>query len=145
MSSGGSFDFVEGATADLTLVARGTSLDQVFRAAAEALAAATVERVDAIEADIRKSVRMEDTDLDLLLLRFLNELIYLRDAEGLILRPSSVRVETDPAPRLSAELAGEELDAARHGLGLDVKAATVHDLRIQRVENGWEARVTLDV
>ncbi|MEE8313578.1 MAG: archease, partial [Myxococcota bacterium] len=82
MSAGGSFDFVEGATADLTLVARGTSLDEVFRAAAEALAAATVERVDAIEADIRKSVQMEDTDLDLLLLRFLNELIYLRDAEG---------------------------------------------------------------
>ena len=136
MSAGGSFDFVEGATADLTLVARGTSLDEVFRAAAEALAAATVERVDAIEAD---------TDLDLLLLRFLNELIYLRDAEGLILRPSSVRVETDPAPRLAAELAGEEIDAARHGLGLDVKAATVHDLRVQPVEDGWEAHVTLDV
>ncbi len=145
MGDEGQFDFVEGATADLSFVARGPSAAAVFRAAAEALAAATVEQVDAVEARVTRSVRMQDTDLDLLLLRFLNELIYLRDAEGLVLRPRSVHVRVDEAPQLTAELAGEPLDARRHGLGLDVKAATVYGLRIERVEEGWEATVTLDV
>ena len=143
--SEGSFEFVEGATADLSLVARGPSASAVFHAAAEALATATVERLDAVEPRVNHELEMRDTELDLLLLRFLNELIYLRDAEGLVLRPRSIRVEVDGAPELSAELAGETLDAERHGLGLDVKAATVHGLRIHRTEDGWEASVTLDV
>ena len=145
MSERGSFDFVEGAPADLSLVARGPSAGAVFHAAAEALAAATVERLDAVEGRVKRELEMRDTELDLLLLRFLNELIYLRDAEGLVLRPQNVRVRTKDAPVLSAELAGEALDPERHGLGLDVKAATVHGLRIRPTDEGWEARVTFDV
>lgn len=145
MSEAGSFDFVEGATADLSLLARGPSAAAVFHAAAEALAEATVERIDAVEARVKRTLELEDTDLDLLLLRFLNELIYLRDAEGLVLRPRVLEVQTDGAPRLTAELEGEPLDGERHGLGYDVKAATVHGLSIRPVAAGWEASVTLDV
>jgi SHS2 domain-containing protein len=145
MSDSGSFDFVEGATADLSLLARGPSPAAVFHAAAEALATATVERIDAVEARVQRTLELEDTDLDLLLLRFLNELIYLRDAEGLVLRPRKLEVRTDGAPRVKAELAGEPLDGERHGLGHDVKAVTLHDLSVRPVAAGWEASVTLDV
>ncbi|MEE9278614.1 MAG: archease [Myxococcota bacterium] len=145
MSERGSFDFVEGATADLSLVARGPSAAAVFHAAAEALATVTVEHIDAVEPRVSHELEMRDTELDLLLLRFLNELIYLRDADGLVLRPRNVRVKVDGGPALSAELAGETLDAERHGLGLEVKAATVYGLRIQPTDEGWEASVTLDV
>ena len=141
----GSFEFVEGATGDLSFVARGPSAADVFCAAAEALAAATVERIDAVEPRVARSFQLQDTQLDLLLLRFLNELIYLRDAEGLVLRPRTLRVRPEGPPEVEAELAGEPIDAERHGLGHEAKAATAYNLSIRAVEGGWEASVTLDV
>ena len=145
MSAGGSFRFVEGATSDLAFTASGRSLAEVFHAAAEALLAATVERPEAVEPKLVRSLRFTDTDLELLLLRFLNELIYLRDAEGLVLRPRRVECRTDAGIELSAELAGEALDPARHQLACDVKAATAHGLSLTRAGDAWQASVTLDV
>jgi SHS2 domain-containing protein len=144
-----SFRFVEGATSDLAFEASGPSLADVFGAAAEALVAATVERPDSVRPLLVRALRFADRDLDLLLLRFLNELIYLRDAQGLLLRPRRVecRSEGDGAGEfvLDAELAGEPLDPARHERGCDVKAATAHGLEVVRAGEGWRARVTLDV
>jgi SHS2 domain-containing protein len=145
MSGGGSFRFVEGATSDLAFTASGASLSEVFHAAAEALCAATVERPEAVERKALRSLRLCDTDLELLLLRFLNELIFLRDAEGLVLRPTRVECRADGQIELAAELAGETLDPARHGLACDVKAATAHGLSLARAGEAWRANVTLDV
>ena len=146
MSAGGSFRFVEGATSDLAFTASGRSLAEVFHAAAEALLAATVERPEAVAPKLVRSLHFTDTDLELLLLRFLNELIYLRDAEGLVLRPQRASsAARTAASSSSAELAGEALDPARHGLACDVKAATAHGLALTRAGDAWQASVTLDV
>jgi SHS2 domain-containing protein len=134
MSGGGRFRFVEGATSDLAFAASG-----------EALLAATVERPQAVEPKHARTLRLRDGDRELLLLRFLNELIYLRDAEGLVLRPTRIDLREDGAFELVAELAGETLDPARHGLACDVKAATAHALALRRAGEAWQASVTLDV
>jgi SHS2 domain-containing protein len=47
--------------------------------------------------------------------------------------------------RLSAEVAGEPYDPARHRLRGEVKAITWHELGIVQVDGGWRARVILDV
>jgi SHS2 domain-containing protein len=47
--------------------------------------------------------------------------------------------------RLRARLAGERIDGARHALASDVKAATVHGLRVAQTTEGWIATATLDV
>ncbi len=145
MSRGGRFHFVEGATSDLAFEAEGASVADVFHAAAEALAAATIERPESVRPAAVRGIHLEDRDLELLLLRFLNELIYLRDAEGLVLRPRSVRCANGAPIRLDAELIGEALDPERHGLGCDVKAATAHGLSFLPTRAGWKAYVTLDV
>lgn len=145
MSGGGSFRFVDAVTSDLSFIARGRSLEDLFSAAAEALVAATVENPDAVEARTARTLQLADTELDLLLMRFLNELIFLRDAEGLVLRPRALRFERNGAHRLEAELVGEGLDPTRHRLADDVKAATAHGLRVAQTDEGWEASVTLDV
>jgi SHS2 domain-containing protein len=145
MSAGGSFRFVEGATSDLAFTASGASLAEVFHAAAEALLAATVENPQAVEPKVARRLRFTDDDRELLLLRFLNELIWLRDAEGLVLRPTRVECRGDGRLELSAELAGEPLDPTRHELACDVKAATAHGLALARSGDAWQASVTLDV
>jgi SHS2 domain-containing protein len=139
------FEFVDGVTSDLSFVARGPTLETVFAAAAKALLAATVEDPASVAPRIRREVLLEEPDLELLLLRFLNELIYLRDAEQLLLYPRWLRVSANEVAHLEADLVGEEIDSGRHCMDIEVKAATAHGLRIAREGAKWEASVTLDV
>lgn len=145
MSDEPGYEFVEGATSDLAFVAHGPTLEAVFAAAAEALLAATVEVPDSVERRERRSVTLEEPDLELLLLRFLNELVYLRDAEDLLLHPDRISVTQNSGARLESELAGERIDPGRHLLATDVKAATAHGLHVTPTSDGWTAAATLDV
>jgi SHS2 domain-containing protein len=139
------FEFVDAVTSDLAFVARGATLDAVFAAAAQALLAASVEDPARVEERESRSIELAEPDLELLLLRFLNELVYLKDAELLLLRPRTLHVSLDGGARLAANLAGERISPERHHLASDVKAATAHGLSVARAAEGWEARVTLDV
>jgi len=141
----GSFEFVEGPTGDLTFLARAPTLEGLFAAAAEAFLAVTLEDASLLEPREQRELALEEPDLELLLLRFVNELVFLRDASELLLRPQRVRVTQDGVARLAATLAGERIDRGRHALRSDVKAATAHALRVSQTPEGWEARLTLDV
>ena len=145
MTAGQGYEFVEGATSDLAFVARGETLEGAFAAAAEALLAATLDDPDSVEDRERRRVAFEEPDLELLLLRFLNELVYLRDAEELLLHAGSLRVEGSDPARLDAELWGEPIQPERHSMAAEVKAVTAHALRVRATPDGWEASVTLDV
>jgi SHS2 domain-containing protein len=139
------YEFVEGATSDLAFVAHGPTIEAVFAAAAQALLAATVEDPESVERRERRCVMLEEPDLELLLLRFLNELVYLRDAEELLLHADRISITRDSGARLAGELAGERIEPERHALATDVKAATAHGLRVVSTPEGWTAAVTLDV
>lgn len=146
MSDAGGFEFVEDVTSDLCFVARGKSLPAVFGAAAAALLDASLESPRTLREVEVRSVELAEPDVELLLLRFLNELVYLRDAEALLLRPRGIQVQLKPGKAsLSAELVGERVDPRRHRLTTEVKAATAHGLELAREGNGFRATVTLDV
>ena len=140
------FEFVEGATSDVSFEARGETLPALFAAAADALLAATLANPEAVAAKHAEPIALSEPDLELLLLRFLNELVFLRDARGLLLRPRRLAIEAPGEAHLHGELAGEPIDRARHRLEGDVKAATAHGLAVVREPGGgWRATVTLDV
>jgi len=145
VGAGTRFEFVEGATSDLFFVARGPTVEAAFAAAGQAFLAATVERPEAVERRDRRSVALEEPDLELLLMRFLNELVYLRDTEELLLHPQHVEIVWDGSVHLRADLIGERIDRRRHTLASDVKAATAHGLRVAKTTGGWTATATLDV
>ena len=142
---GMSFSFVEGATSDVTFEARAETLEALFSVAAEALLAATVSNPADVAPREREPLQLSEPDVELLLLRFLNELVFLRDARGLLLRAGALRIEHNGEARLAGELVGERIDPARHRLEADVKAATAHGLRVEPAGPGWQASVTLDV
>jgi len=139
------FSFVEGATGDISFVASGATLEALFASAAEALLAATLANPGDVAPREREAIRLAEPDLELLLLRFLNELVFLRDARGLLLRAGRLRIEPGGEARLEGELVGERIDRDRHRLEADVKAATAHGLRVEGEGAGWRASVTLDV
>jgi SHS2 domain-containing protein len=140
-----SYEFVDGVTSDLCFVARADTLEGVFAAAADALVSATVEDPGSVRELEDRPLRLEEPDLELLMLCFLNELIYLRDAHELLLRPKELRIHREGSPRLEARLVGERFLPQRHRIETEVKAATAHGLRVATGAGGWEARVTLDI
>jgi SHS2 domain-containing protein len=134
------------ATADVAFRAWAPDVEGAFVAAAEATTHALVEDPATIRPLVQRAFQVEAEALDLLLLAFLNELVFLKDAERLLLRVREVRITDLPVGhRLAAQAAGETIDLARHATRVDVKAVTLYRLQVQRVATGWEATVVLDV
>jgi SHS2 domain-containing protein len=136
----------DGVTSDVTFRAFAPDLDALFQAAADATTGLMVENPATIAPLRAIPIAVHSAALDLLLMRFLDEMIFHKDAERLILRAEAVRVtEANGGWGARAVLRGEPLDPGRHALAADVKAVTLHGLRVERKANGWEAEVTLDV
>jgi SHS2 domain-containing protein len=74
---------------------------------------------------------------------WLNELVYLFDAGGLLFHRFEV-LELEET-RLRARCHGEQADPSRHRLRTGVKAATYHQLEVRRAGGGWRVRVFLDI
>jgi SHS2 domain-containing protein len=93
-----------------------------------------------------RQIELSNDKLDMLLFDFLQELIFLKDAERLLLRIRGVQIgERDENYFVKATAAGEPLDAERHHQRADVKAVTLHDFSVEQIDGGWKARVLLDI
>lgn len=134
------------ATADVAFEAWGGTREELFISAADALLATMVETPQQVPRREEITVRLEDGEQDLLLWSFLQELIFLKDARKLLLHAASVRIgERNGNFTLEATMLGERIDVRRHRLLVDVKAATLHRLRLLFEDNLWKATVVLDV
>lgn len=134
------------ATADIAFTATGRSLEDLFRAAADATMNVMVEDIDSIEPRETRGIELRNDELDMLLFDFLQELIYRKDAEQLLLRVCDIAIsQTEGAYSLGARARGEKLDTERHEQRVDVKAVTLHRFRVEKTDDGWEALVILDV
>ena len=132
--------------ADVAFEAEGTSLEELFTSAWDATLRVMIENPTALHSSSRKSIAIEDQSVDLLLVNFLQELIYYKDAEALLLRLEHCRIEDGTkAVKLEALAAGEQIDAKRHRLGTDVKAVTFHRFSLWQEGELWRTTVVLDV
>ncbi|QFU81059.1 archease [Natronorubrum aibiense] len=134
-------------TADIAVEAAGDSLEDVFAAVADGLAAASCEDVPAEIGD-RFSLSVTAESREALLFDYLDELIYLRDVR--VELPVDHRVdriddsENGDADRWTLEASARgvpltEIDAR------EVKAVTYSEMRLERVDDEWEAYVVFDV
>ncbi len=141
------FNFLEEmATADIAFEAWGENLEETFISAADATMNVMVEELNSIQPRERREFRLENDELDLLLFDLLQELIYYKDSEKLMLRIHQARVEGNAKPYvLEAVALGEKLDPERHHPRVDVKAVTLHHFRLEKTKRGWEALVILDI
>ena len=133
-------------TADIAFEATGRDLPELFMAAADATMNVMIDNLDAIEPRETRHIELSNDKLDMLLFDFLQELIYFKDAEQLLLRVRDARIEKrDEKYFLTAKAAGERLDAARHHQRADVKAVTLHGFSVEKQDDGWKATVLLDI
>jgi SHS2 domain-containing protein len=136
----GTYELLEH-TADIGIRARGDTREEAFGAAARALA----ELQDAwFPGEGRpRRVEVEASDLEALLVAWLDEVLYLQDGQDLVFGEFTVTRVDDG--RLSAEvLVAPRGDRILEATG--VKAATYHGLEVREDPGqGCVARVYLDV
>jgi SHS2 domain-containing protein len=140
------YEYLDDIAADIAFKAWHEKLEQTFMNAAEATMNVMVEELDAIQPREHREIRLENDALDMLLFDFLQELIYYKDSESLLLRIRALRLEkADGRYRLWGQAGGEQLDPDRHYTRVDVKAVTLHRFALEQTERGWEATVVLDI
>lgn len=130
-------------TADIGLVAWGRSLEELFAHAALGMFSliGTLERVgEGFEA----SVAVEGSDYEDLLVTWLNELLYLFEAEEVLLAHFDI-LELGQY-YLRAKVRGEPIDFSKHEIFRVVKACTYHEVKVEEVEPGlFRAQVYFDI
>ena len=133
-------------TADIAFEATGRDLPELFSEAADAMTNVMIDNVEAIQPRQTRQIELSNDKLDMLLFDLLQELIFLKDAERLLLRIREVQIDDRAEMYLvKATAEGETLDVERHHQRADVKAVTLHDFSVERTESGWKATVLLDI
>ena len=134
------------APADAAFEAWGATLEEMLLSASDAALNIMAGDLEAIRPREDRRFRLEEAEIDMLLFQLLQELIYYKDAEQLLLRVRSVRVQRgDNGWRATVEASGETIDAERHDLIVDIKAVTLHRLQVRQTPDGWRATVVVDV
>ena len=128
-------------TADVAVEATAESLDGVFAAVANGMAAAMCE--DVPTGGQRRSLSVTAEGREALLFDYLDELIYERDVQGLL--------PVDNETTVGSEDGEWHLEGSYRGVPLadvtarDLKAVTYSEMDISETDQGWHAYVVFDV
>ena len=143
------YRFLKDVTAsDVAFEVDAPGVEELFVETGIAVTAVQVENIQDIRDKITRRISLEAENLEELLYKFLDELIFLKDTDLLLFHDfTRMRIEKGEGGgyTLTCSGTGEELDLERHHSVVDVKAVTMHQFFV-REENGvWRARVVLDV
>jgi SHS2 domain-containing protein len=123
-------------TAEIELEIEDESPEAVFREALLAYGDLLTEERGG--EPVTHSVSVSAADLPALLAEWMNELVYLAEADGFV--PERVERLRLSDGGLEAEIAGQ-----RRLPRNPVKAVTYHGLELREVDGAWRARAVLDV
>jgi SHS2 domain-containing protein len=128
--------------ADIGVEGIGRSPAEAFAQAALALTAIVCDPA-AVRPRAQIEVACDEPDLELLLVDWLNALIYRMATEGMLFSRFDLRIDHG---RLHATVRGEPVDRTRHQPAVEVKGATYTALSVSQDAGGlWSARCVVDV
>ncbi len=130
---------------DVGLKIRGKTLVDLFKNAAKGLFDMTTD-INRVMVNEDRQTTIEAENIEDLLIRWLNDLIFTFDSEGFIAKELDLDINQSAEKlTLRASLHGEIFDPERHESRLLIKAATYHKLSITRRDDLWEATVVFDI
>ena len=128
--------------ADIGVRGIGASKAEAFEQAALALTAVVTDP-QALSAGEQVEITCEAPDDELLLVDWLNALVYQMATRRLLFGRFEVQID---GHRLHARAWGEPIDVARHQPAVEVKGATLTCLRVgQEAGGAWVAQCVVDV
>jgi SHS2 domain-containing protein len=133
-------------TADVGFELRTSTLEGLFDEARRALLMVVFERPPEEGRDGRE-ILLSAPDRETLLVRWLNELAYLVQDAGFVPVGAVIRIQKTGGVgyALEARLTGAPLLLEQYGWQGEIKSATFHGLDVSNDDEGWHARVILDV
>ncbi|HYR60711.1 MAG TPA: archease [Nitrospiraceae bacterium] len=140
------FRFLEEiALADIAFEAEGESVEEVCRGATQALLESMANPVT-VSGGWERVIERSDADPSMLLFDWLSEVVYWKDAAGVVFReaPLTLTREGD-VWLLRAHLIGAPVDQQAQELHADVKGVTKHLYELKQTGSCWKVRVVLDV
>ena len=128
--------------ADIGVRGFGDSPAAAFEGAALALTAVITDP-DTVDCREPVTIECEAPDLELLLVDWLNALVYEMATRRMLFQQFSVKLD---GCRLHASACGEPIDIACHQPATEVKGATYTSLRVHEERPGkWHAQCVVDV
>jgi len=133
------------ALADIAFEAEGESVEEVYRGATQALLE-SMANLATVPGSWERAIERSDMDPSTLLFDWLSEVVYWKDAAGVVFReaPLTLTLEGD-AWLLRARLIGAPVDQQVQELHADVKGVTKHLYELKHTGGCWKVRVVLDV
>ena len=133
------------ALADIGFEAEGESVEDVFRGATQALLESMANPVT-VSGGWERSIERSDVDLSALLFEWLSEMVYWKDAAGVVYREAPLTLTREGEVwLLRARLIGAPVNQQTQELHADVKGVTKHLYELKQTGDRWKARVVLDV
>ena len=141
-----SFRFLEDiALADIAFAVEGDSIEDLFQGATRALLETMADPLT-VGASWKRHIVKTDVALDDLLVEWLSEIVYWKDAAGVVFREAPLRVIQESGQwKIEATLIGAPVDHTRQTLRNDVKGITRHLYRVGQEGERWKATVVVDV
>jgi SHS2 domain-containing protein len=128
--------------ADVGFLAYGATLKELFANSALAMISLACDLENVSETEKRK-IEACGEDVESLLYSWLAEVLAVSDAERLMLRRAEIAFLDEG--RVRGMVFGEPIDRTRHKTGVAIKAVTLHQFAVENVDDGWRARVFLDL
>ena len=140
------FRFLEEiALADIAFEAEGESVEEVFRGATQAILE-TMANPATVSGGWERAIERSDVDPSALLFDWLSEVVYWKDAAGVVFREAPLTLMRDgDVWLLRARLIGAPVDQQAQELHADVKGVTKHLYELKLAGGCWKVRVVLDV
>eukprot|EP00794_Sanderia_malayensis_P005346 gene5346-6016_t len=132
-------------TSDIQIHSWGTSLKEAFEMAGIALFGYITD-INTVEILDEEEVKAEGHDLDSLLYSFLDEVLFLFNAEPYLTCKCINITEFDRVNfKITAKCQGEPFDLNKHPQGTEIKAITYSNMQIYDEENSHEIYVIVDI
>ena len=129
-------------TADIGIVAYGATIKQVFANAALGLFNLMAD-LDDFKEGLQRELELSAEDVEVLLIEWLNELIYIFDVEHIIFK--KFEIEKLTSTQIKARCFGEKMKPGQHKLKREIKAATYHMLQISKEDGTYKVQVIFDI
>lgn len=132
------------ALADIAYEAYGKDINEVFENAALAIfdLSADIKTVDAKQ---KIEFELENGKLDNLLYDFLSEILFLKDSKYMVFKKVKATIKEGKPNKLKAVIEGDTINPQKQHLENDIKAVTMHMFELNKVKDGYRARIVVDI
>jgi SHS2 domain-containing protein len=129
--------------ADMGVRGIGRDMGEAFAQAALAMTAIITDPAG-VQPDKTISLTCSEADPELLLVDWLNQVIFEMATRGMLFSRFDVHIGDNG--ELQAEIRGESIDRTRHTPAVEIKGATFTELSVrQQLDGSWLAQCVVDV